>query len=63
MNKIFLAYPFREENERLSRAIDRLVKSHGIALVTGEILGGEDLTAAIKDSIAKSDALIAVLTH
>jgi hypothetical protein len=63
MNKIFLAYPFREENERLLRAIDRLVKSHGIALVTGEILGGEDLTAAIKDSIAKSDALIAVLTH
>jgi len=61
VNKVFLAYPFREENQRLTREIDRLVRSHGLALITAEVVGGEDLTAAIKDSLSKSDALIALL--
>lgn len=63
MNRIFLAYPFRDENERLVTAIARLAKSHGCLLETGDICGGEDLTIAIKDKIAKSDALIALLAR
>ena len=63
MNKIFLAYSFRPENERLVRDIDRVVQSHGLVLVTGEILGGAGLTPAIQERIKHSDALVALMTR
>jgi hypothetical protein len=63
VNKIFLAYSFRPENERVVRDIGRLVRSHGLALVTGEILGGEGLTSEIQSSIAESDGLVALMTR
>lgn len=41
--------------------IERLVRSHGLVLATAEVVGGENLTDAIKDQIEKSDALVAFL--
>lgn len=63
MNKIFLAFSFRPENDQLVRDIDRVVRSHGLILVTGEVLGGDGLTAKIQTRIRESDALIALLTR
>jgi hypothetical protein len=61
VNKIFLAYPFRPDNVPVMQKIDRLVRSHGLVLATAEVVGGEDLTPAIKGQIAKSDAVVAFL--
>jgi hypothetical protein len=63
VNKIFLGFSFRPENERVVRDIDRLVQSHGLVLVTGEILGGAGLTPEIQRRIAEADALVALLTR
>jgi hypothetical protein len=63
VNKIFLAFSFRPENDRVVRDIDRVVQSHGLVLVTGEILGGAGLTVEIQSRIAQADALIAFLTR
>jgi hypothetical protein len=63
VNKIFLAFSFRAENSQLVRDIDRVVRSHGLVLVTGEILGGQGLTAEIQARIKESDALIALMTR
>lgn len=63
MNKIFLAFSFRQENEQLVRDIDRVVRSHGLVLVTGEILGGQGLNAQIQARIKECDALIALFTR
>jgi hypothetical protein len=63
VNKIFLGFSFRPENERLVRDVDRLVRSHGLVLVTGEILGGAGLTDEIQHRIAEADALVALLTR
>ncbi len=63
MNKIFLAFSFRPENAQLVRDIDRIVRSHGLVLVTGEILGGQGLTQEIQARIKQSDAVIALLTR
>lgn len=63
MNKIFLAFSFRPENDHLVRDIDRVVRSHGLVLVTGEILGGQGLTQQIQARIKESDAVIALFTR
>ena len=63
MNKIFLGFSFRPQNEQVVRNIDRLVRSHGLVLVTGEILGGAGLTSAIQSRIVEADALVALLTR
>jgi hypothetical protein len=63
LNKIFLSFSFRPENDQLVRDIDRVIRSHGLVPVTGEILGGQGLTQEIQARIQQSDALIAVLTR
>lgn len=63
MNKIFLSYSFRPENDQVVRQIDRLIRSHGLLPVTGEVLGGEELTPEVQALIAGSDALISLLTR
>jgi hypothetical protein len=63
VNTIFLAFPFRPEHEQLVRYIDRTVRSHGLLLITGEILGGGGLTPEIQKRIVQSDALVALLTR
>jgi hypothetical protein len=63
VNKIFLGFSFRPENERVVRDIDRLVRSHGLVLVTGEALGGAGLTPEIQSRISQADALVTLLTR
>jgi hypothetical protein len=63
VNKIFIAFSFRPENEPLVRSVDRLVRSHGLVPTSGEILGGAALTAEVQQLIKSSDALIALLTR
>ena len=63
MNKIFLSYSYRDENEQLADDIDRLIRSHGLLPVTGKVLGGAGLTPQVQRLIANSDALVAVLTR
>jgi hypothetical protein len=62
MKAIFLAFAFREETRHLVDKVDRLVLSHGLQLVTGERLGGEQLTTEVVNRIKKADGLIALLT-
>jgi|FEC22Drversion2_1045045.scaffolds.fasta_scaffold00329_39 hypothetical protein len=66
MNKVFLAFPFNPKGGRpilnLVRDIGRLLQSHGLVTVTGESVGGEELTPAVQRRIKESDALIALLT-
>ncbi|MFL9503003.1 hypothetical protein ACJMQP_23340 [Rhodopseudomonas palustris] len=63
MNKVFLAFSSRPENEAIVRNVERIVNSHGLVLVTGEVLGGKDLTQEIQARIKESDALIAFMTR
>ena len=64
MNKVFLAYSYRDENKSLiAAAIDPLVRSHNLLPIAGDTLGGEALTPAVLDLIAKSDALVALMTR
>jgi hypothetical protein len=60
--KIFLAFAFRDEDKECINNLKLLFTSHGIEILTGENLGGEELTPAIKEEIEKADALVAVLT-
>ena len=60
--KVF-CFSFRPENDHLVRDIDRVVRSHGLVLVTGEILGGQGLTQQIQTRIKESDAVIALFTR
>jgi hypothetical protein len=66
VNKIFLAYSFRPDQPgkvKLIQYIERLVRSHDLVPVNGEVAGGKPLTAAVQKLIAASDALIAVFTR
>ncbi len=59
---IFLAFAFRDEDKDLVSDIKQLLVSHGVQINSGETLGGEELTPAVKEEIDNSHALIAVLT-
>jgi hypothetical protein len=64
MNKVFLAYSYRDENKSLvAAAIDPLVRTHNLLPVAGDTLGGEELTPAVQALIASSDALVALMTR
>lgn len=63
MNKIFVAFSFRDRNEQLVRDIDRIIRSHGLVSVSGEILGGQDLTPEVQARIRQCDALVALMTR
>lgn len=62
MKEIFLSYHYDDGvNQRLAAQVEQLVESHGIRAVTGDVLGGNELTQEIKDQIAQADALVALL--
>lgn len=63
MNSIFVAHAFRPEDRDLVAFLDLLLASHEARSVTGERLGGADLTRAIRERISGCDALIALLTR
>jgi hypothetical protein len=43
--------------------VDTLLESHGLRVISGEVLGGGWLTDEIKARIQKSDALVALMTR
>ena len=63
MKTVFVAFSFREEERFLVSTIDHLAASHFIKVVTGEDLGGEQLTPAVQKRIDQSDGLIGLLTR
>jgi hypothetical protein len=63
MKRIFLAFAFRPNDRELANQVQQLLGSHDVPAITGENLGGDALTPAVKDRIDDSDALIALLTQ
>jgi hypothetical protein len=64
MKEIFLSFHYDDGvNHRLAGQVEQLVESHGIRAVTGDVLGGNELTQEIKNQIAEADALVALLTR
>jgi hypothetical protein len=63
MKRIFLAFAFRPNDRELANQVQQLLGSHDVPAVTGENLGGDALTPAVKERIDDSDALIALLTQ
>lgn len=60
---IFMAFSYREEDKALASYVERLFASQLVKPITGERLGGEQLTQEVQKRIAGSDALVALLTH
>lgn len=63
MKKIFLSFSFGNQDRELVAAIEQLMASHNVAVVTGRRLGGGALTPAIQALIDGSDGLVALLTR
>jgi hypothetical protein len=59
---VFLSWHFGESDRELMRQIEGLLASHGLRVVTGEDLGGGELTPEIMKRIEQSDCLVALMT-
>jgi hypothetical protein len=59
---IFLGYSFLPPDRPIAADVMALIETHGARVFTGENLGGESLTPAIKARIEESDALVALFT-
>lgn len=62
MKTIFLSFSFSQGHE-LTRAVERLLASHNIGIITGRQLGGEQVDTAVENKILEADALISLLTR
>lgn len=60
---IFLAFSYRDDDKPLAQYVERLLASQLVKPVTGERLGGEQLSQEVQNRINGSDALIALLTR
>ena len=63
MNTVFLSYHYDEPNTKLATKVQQLVESHNLRPFTGDNLGGDALTDALKAEIQKGDALVALMTR
>jgi hypothetical protein len=67
MQSVFVSFHFPDDfnspDRLLVNRVESLLKSHGLIIYNGEVLGGGPLTDKIKDLIEKSDALIALMTR
>lgn len=63
MEKVFLAFAFRPEDRDLVANVETLLESYGVMVVTGDRVGGNQITPAVKTRIDDSDGLIALLTR
>ncbi|CAG0957683.1 hypothetical protein RHDC4_00497 [Rhodocyclaceae bacterium] len=61
--KVFLAHAFRKEDALLVAEVEKLLRKRHLEIVTGEDLGGGQLTPEVQRRIDASDALIALLTR
>jgi hypothetical protein len=68
MQQVFLSFTYSphpdhiDETEELRRRVSMVIESMDLRVVTGEDIGGEQLTDEIKQRIDRSDALVALLT-
>jgi len=62
LRKIFLSYHFDEASKAMAAKVEDLIRSFNILAVTGEHIGGGNLSAQIKADIEDCDALIYVLS-
>lgn len=62
MRTVFLSFHFDDADEKLARHVEGLLSSHGLRVLTGQVLGGGGLTPEVMSRIAKSDALVALMT-
>jgi hypothetical protein len=63
MKSVFLAYSFREQDQELVTLVEHLLASHDILAVTGEGVGGGEITPTVRARILGADGLIALLTR
>ena len=61
--KIFLAFSFRPEDKGLVSYIEQLLASQFVPVITGERLGGEQLTPAVQARIDQTHGLVGFLTR
>ena len=62
MRTVFLSFHFDDPDEKLARQVEGLLASHGLRVLTGQVLGGGGLTPEVMSRVAKSDALVALMT-
>ena len=55
--KIFLSFAFNH-GQALTRAVERLLASHDIEIITGRRLGGETVDEAVKARILQADGYL-----
>jgi hypothetical protein len=60
--KVFLSFAFNH-GQPLTKAVERLLASHDIEIITGRRLGGETVDEAVKARILEADALVALVTR
>ena len=67
MQNVFVSFHFSDDfnspDRLLVNRVEGLLKSHGLAITNGAVLGGGPLTDRIRALIEKSDALIALMTR
>lgn len=67
MQNVFISFHFSEDfnspDRLLANRVEGLLKTHGLVVTTGAVLGGGPLTDRIRTLIEKSDALVALMTR
>lgn len=67
MQKVFVSFHFSDDFDSLDRQlanrVEGLLRSHGLDLASGAVLGRGPLTDGVRELIEKSDALIALMTR
>lgn len=67
MQNVFVSFHFSDDfdspDRLLVNRVEGLLKSHGLAVTNGAVLGGGPLSDRIKALIEKSDALIAIMSR
>jgi hypothetical protein len=63
MKSVFLAYSFRDEDQELVTLVEHLLASHDVIAVTGEGVGGGEISPVVRARILGADGLIALLTR
>lgn len=63
MKEVFLAFAFNDEDRELANQVEQLLGSHDVRVTTGKSLGGQAITAAVKELIDNTEGLIALLTR
>jgi hypothetical protein len=61
--RIFLAFSFRDDDKLLVQRVQQLFESLSVQAITGERLGGEQLTDAVKVRILECDGVVGLLTR